>query len=137
MNTFWINDISILFSKNKFLEVIPTSNMEINDKLNAVFRLSIYYFIIITIIRKNLNNIFIPILVGIVTILIYNNYKKINNIETVDVNVQNNYKSNSKGGNVSSLSCRLPTKDNPYMNPTMIDVAMVTCKKHVLLMIIV
>ena len=34
MNTFWINDISILFSKNKFLEVIPTSNMKITDKLN-------------------------------------------------------------------------------------------------------
>lgn len=122
MNTFWINDISILFSKNKLLEVIPTSNMKITDKLNAVFRLSIYYFIIITIIKKNLNNIFIPILVGIVTIIIYNNYKKINNIETVDEDVQKKHKNNLKEDNESS-SCRLPTKDNPFMNPTMIDVA--------------
>jgi len=123
MDTFWINDISILFSKNKFLEVIPTSNMKINDKLNAVFRLSIYYFIIITIIRKNLNNIFIPILVGIVTIIIYNNYKKINNIETVDEEVLNNYTTSNSKSDSESSSCRLPTKDNPFMNPTEIDIA--------------
>ena len=123
MNTFWINDISILFNKNKFLEVIPTSNMKISDKLNAVFRLSIYYFVTITIIRKNLNNIFIPILVGIVTIIIYNNYKKINNIETVDEDVQNNYTTSNSKSDSESLSCRLPTKDNPFMNPTEIDVA--------------
>ena len=122
MNTFWINDISILFNKNKLLEVIPTSNMKINDKLNAVFRLSIYYFIIITIIKKNINNIFIPVLVGIVTILIYNNYKKINNIETVDEDVQNNYtESNEKSEN--DLTCRLPTKENPFMNPTQLDIS--------------
>ena len=33
MNTFWINDLSILFSKNHFLEVIPLSSMKFNNKL--------------------------------------------------------------------------------------------------------
>ena len=76
MNTFWLNDLSILFDKNHFLEVIPFSNMRFNNKLNAIFRVSIYYFIIMTLIKKNLNNIVIPIFVGIVTIVLYNNYKR-------------------------------------------------------------
>jgi len=123
MNTFWINNISILFNKNKFLEVITLPNMKFNDKLNAIFRLSIYYFIIITIIKKNLKNIFIPILVGIITIIIYNNYKQINNIETIDINdnmakTKNNVSSNNNSG---VLGCKLPTKNNPFMNPTIGD----------------
>ena len=52
MNTFWLNDLSILFNKNHFLEVIPFSNMRFNNKLNAIFRVSIYYFIIMTLLRK-------------------------------------------------------------------------------------
>ena len=123
MNTFWINNISILFNKNNFLEVIPLPNMKLNDKLNAIFRLSIYYFIIIKIVKKNLKNIFIPILVGIITIIIYNNYKQINNIETIDINdnmakTKNNVSSNNNSG---VPGCKLPTKENPFMNPTIGD----------------
>ena len=94
MNTFWINDLSILFSKNHLLEVIPLSSMKFNNKLNTIFRLSIYYFIIITLINKNIKNIVVPIFVGIVTVVLYNYYRKIHNIN----------ESNDKIDNISSLS---------------------------------
>ena len=73
MNNFWLNDLSIIFDRNHFLEVIPFSNMKFNDKLNAIFRVSIYYFIVMTLIKKNLNNIFYQLLL-IVTVILYKNY---------------------------------------------------------------
>ena len=94
MNTFWINDLSILFSKNHFLEVIPLSSMKFNNKLNAIFRLSIYYFLIITLINKNIKNIVVPIFVGIVTVVLYNYYRKFHNINESNDN-NNNISRNS------------------------------------------
>ena len=125
MNTFWLNDLSILFNKNHFLEVIPFSNMRFNNKLNAIFRVSIYYFIIMTLIKKNLNNIVVPIFVGIVTIVLYNNYKRVHKITESN---NNNNNSNLNNSNISSNNnsgvdgCRLPSKDNPFMNPTFMDI---------------
>jgi len=126
MNTFWINDLSIIFNKNHFLEVIPLSNMKFNNKLNAIFRLSIYYFVIITLMKKNMNNIIVPIVVGVVTVLLYNYHKRIHNINESNENINNNG-NNGNNGNISSNNnsgvegCKMPTKDNPFMNPTFQD----------------
>ena len=126
MNTFWLNDLSVIFNKDHFLEVIPFSNMQFNNKLNAIFRVSIYYFIIMTLLKKNLNNIAVPIFVGIVTIVLYNNYRKIHKIS--ESNENNNNLSNNSNSNISSNNnsgvdgCRLPSKENPFMNPTFMDI---------------
>jgi len=125
MNNFWLNDLSIIFDRNHFLEVIPFTNMKFNDKLNAIFRVSIYYFIIMTLLKKNLNNIFIPIVVGIVTVILYKNYRKIHRLSESNDNSPNN--NNLSNSNISSNNnsgvegCRLPTSDNPFMNPTFLD----------------
>jgi len=150
MNTFWLNDLSVLFNKNHFFEIIPFTNLKFNDKLNAIFRLSIYYFIVIALIKKNIKNIIIPIFIGIITIMLYNYYKKLNNLETnnngnnnvnnnvnINNNVNNNGNNNGNNGNnmngelVSDNNlymndsgvpgCKMPTKDNPFMNPTLLD----------------
>jgi hypothetical protein len=138
MNTFWINDLSILFSKNHFLEVIPLSNMKFNNKLNAIFRLSIYYFIVITLIKKDIKNIFVPVVVGLVTIVLYNYHSKNNNISEsivnnnntnhsingVNIDVVNNNVSNVSSNNNSGIKgCRISTEDNPFMNPTFMDIS--------------
>jgi hypothetical protein len=124
MNTFWVNDLSIIFNKNRLLEVIPFSNMKFNNKLNALFRLSIYYFIIMTLIKKNLNNIIIPIFVGIVTVVLYNYYRKTHQISESNNNLNNSNNSNISSDNNSGIDgCKLPTKDNPFMNPTFMDIS--------------
>jgi hypothetical protein len=121
MNNFWLNNLSIIFDKNHFLEVIPFPNMKFNDKLNAIFRVSIYYFIIMTLLKKNLNNIFIPVVVGIITVILYKNYRSIHKIsESNDNSSNNNNLSNSKN-NSGIEGCRLPTNENPFMNPTFLD----------------
>ena len=125
MNNFWLNDLSIIFNRNHFLEVIPFTNMKFNDKLNAIFRVSIYYFIVMTLLKKNLNNILIPVVVGIVTVILYKNYRRIHRLSESNDNSPNN--NNLSNSNISSNNnsgvegCRLPTTNNPFMNPTFLD----------------
>ena len=122
MDNFWLNDLSIIFNKNHFLEVVPFTNMKFNDKLNAIFRVSIYYFIIMTLIKKNLNNIFIPIVVGIITVFLYKNYRSVHRLSESNLSGMESSNSIISSNNNSGVSgCKIPTKDNPFMNPTFLD----------------
>jgi len=124
MDNFWLNDLSILFNKKTFLDIVPFINIKLTNKLNAIFRLSIYFFIIIMLIKKDLKYIVVPIFIGIITILIYNNYKKLNNIESINSGNNTNGETMYNITNINNSGvpgCKLPTKDNPHMNPTFED----------------
>ena len=43
MNKFWIEDPSTLFSEKTYISIIPTNDMNLNEKLNSITRLCIYY----------------------------------------------------------------------------------------------
>ena len=115
---FWINDINILYNRNHILEIFPSTNFDIIRKLNAIFRFSLFYSIIVFLYNRNNTNVFyIPVVVGILTYVIY---KKNNSIRVDDALIQ------SINGNTESVqdmggSCRIPTKDNPFMNPEISD----------------
>ena len=53
---FWFNDISILFNKNYLLEIIPLKSYDFNRKLNAILRFTIYYGILLYILKSNFRN---------------------------------------------------------------------------------
>ena len=77
-----------------------------------------------TLIKKNLNNIFIPVVVGIVTVILYKNYRRIHKISESNDNSPNNnlINSNISSNNNSGVEgCKIPTKENPFMNPTFLD----------------
>ena len=75
--TFWYNNPSILFQYNKLTEFYPNINMDLNDKLNAIVRFSLYLSIILYIYNNNINNFFILIFVLGITFFIYTNNIKI------------------------------------------------------------
>ena len=64
MTPLWTENISILYEKKYLFEVVPMKNFDLNRKLNSLFRLSIYYSIIVYILiivcnHMNNNNKFI------------------------------------------------------------------------------
>ena len=115
---FWTKDINILYNRNHILEIFPSSSFDIIRKLNAIFRFSIYYSLLVFLYNRNNTNVFyIPIVVGILTYVVY---KKNNSIQVDDALIQ------SINGDKESVqdmgkSCRIPTKDNPFMNPELSD----------------
>ena len=91
MTPLWTENISILYEKKYLFEVVPMKNFDLNRKLNSLFRLSIYYSIIIYLVHKNTKTLMIPIGVGIFTLIISKNLKD-NNINEKIIKLQNDEK---------------------------------------------
>ena len=116
MTNLWFNDLTVLFNRNNLLEIIPFSNMDLNRKLNSIVRLSIYFSIIMTILKKDYRYLIIIVIVCLVTIIINKN-NKILNIENnpSDIIIKDSNKHDGAEG------CKLPSPLNPFMNPTFKD----------------
>ena len=39
---FWLNDMSILYQSDRLTDFFPTTKMNLAEKLNSIFRLSVY-----------------------------------------------------------------------------------------------
>ena len=48
---FWYNNPNVLFDKKLIFDIFPHQNYGLDEKLNAILRFSIYYTLIILIIK--------------------------------------------------------------------------------------
>lgn len=116
MTPLWIDNISILYEKKFLFEVVPMKNFDLNRKLNSLFRLSIFYSIIVYLLNKNTKSLMIPIGVGIFTFIISKNLK-VNGINSQILKLQNGEEKEGFLMEEISDDCRIPDKNNPFMNP--------------------
>tara|TARA_Y100001935_G_scaffold255657_2_gene270603 strand:+ start:1343 stop:1981 length:639 start_codon:yes stop_codon:yes gene_type:complete len=117
MTPLWTEDISILYEKKYLFEIVPMKNFDLNRKLNSLLRLSIFYSIIVYLFNKNTKSLMIPVGVGIFTVIISKNLKT-NNINENIVKLQNEGVNDGFLMDEIGEGCRIPEKDNPFMNPT-------------------
>lgn len=68
---FWLNDPSILFNKDEFMKIWPTSNMTFEEKLNTISRLVILTCILGFIFTLNVNFLLICIITLSLIALVY------------------------------------------------------------------
>jgi hypothetical protein len=76
---FWLDDYKILFYNERLTHFFPTIYMTFIEKLNAIFRLSIYLSIILYLFTGNYLYFYIMIIIGLFTVFIY--YYQRDNIE--------------------------------------------------------
>ena len=69
MTYFWIDKLSELYKNNKFMLIIPNSDMDYEEKANTITRLCLLLFLILLIINYKLA--LIPIIIIILIIIIY------------------------------------------------------------------
>jgi hypothetical protein len=115
MTPIWFNNLSIIYEKKYIFEVLPHKSFDLNRKLNSLLRLSIYYSCIIYLLdRTRLNIFYIPFIVSILSYVIHRKFK-----ETHINNVENQLMNNEGEDLIYELkdNCRVPTKENPFMNP--------------------
>jgi len=103
MSDFWFNNFKILIKD--YDQFYPSYEMDLNHKLNAIFRLSIYIGLLLVITSKNYLYFYIPLTICLFTIIINKYYK--NSIE----NFFKDYNSLTPDEN-----CVRPTINNPMMN---------------------
>lgn len=77
-NTFWMNDVSILFRDGGYLKFVPTPDMTRVEQLNALTRFFIYMILVLLIIDKTNEYMYLPIF-GIIIIIVFYDLFIVNN----------------------------------------------------------
>lgn len=116
MTPLWIEDVSILYEKKYLFEIVPFKNFDLNRKLNSLFRLSIFYTIIVYLVNKSSKTLLIPVGVGIFTIIISKNLKMNNITENIRKLQNGDTKENFLIDELNE-GCKIPESNNPFMNP--------------------
>lgn len=117
---FWTKNPYILFEKNKFLDVIINSSMNLEEKLNALTRLTLYLTLFFYLIFKDLKIIISGLCILVIIIFIYYVFDKKKTIvkETFsDKNIYDKFKSSYTNPQIKNplMNVLLPEiNDNPY-----------------------
>lgn len=107
----WYKDVRDFFTNtDNIIKFIPDSRMTIEEQLNASFRFSIYFSVIIALIRQDARVLFFAIFVGLFTVILYEHDEKEKRkrqelLEKLEMKQ-----------NRDKTICALPTKNNPFMN---------------------
>ena len=119
-DTFWANNLQILFSSKKLNKFIPKKGMTENQIYNAIVRFSIYLSIVLVILNNNLNYLGVAI-IGLIGTYVYKYY----------LNVEENFVETDESKSSDKLkdldfkfvnhNCKTPTDDNPFMNRMLTD----------------
>jgi len=116
---FWANDYKILFYNQRLTDFFPTINMTLIEKLNAIFRLSIYLSIILYLFTSNYLYFYIMIIVGLFTYFIFYNQK--DNLELYFNSDKNDPENSIIKSDIDNKNNKIkPTTENPFMNINLI-----------------
>jgi hypothetical protein len=122
----WFENPSIIYEKKYLFEIVPNRSFDFNRKLNSLLRLSIVYSLVIILFdRKKTSYLYIPFVVSVLTFLISRNYKE-TMVNKTTVDLMNDIHADDLEENTNKvedldISCRIPNKDNPFMNPNISD----------------
>ena len=70
---FWYDDLSIIWKKERLHEFFPFESHTLEEKLNAMLRLSLYLSIILYVYHNNYKYFYIAFGVALFSFYIYNN----------------------------------------------------------------
>eukprot|EP00873_Tetraselmis_striata_P033943 jgi/Tetstr1/454207/TSEL_041126.t1 len=105
--TIWYDDPRGFLTSGNFLAILPTRQNSYAGQLNAVLRLSLYYGLIVTLFRRDIDMLLIPLGVAAVTFLLYRSF-------------QTSASLSWGGGGAAEAwtaeTCVRPTRSNPFMN---------------------
>jgi hypothetical protein len=100
MVTFWLDNPSAAFSLGEMLDFTPIIGSTLEERLNSVFRFSVYLGVIAALVARDYRYLIIPAIVAPITIIAY---------RTQEVSA------------FTQRPCTRPTADNPFMNVLMSD----------------
>lgn len=114
---FWTENYKILFYRERLTDFFPTIQMTVIEKLNAIFRLSIYLSILLYLLTNNYLYLYIMIIIGAFTCFIYYNQK--NNVELYFNSIPES-NDNIIEETIHEINNVTPTVENPFMNINLI-----------------
>lgn len=107
---FWLEDITILFKNDSYLNYYPTHKSSRIEQLNSITRLSIYSIILMLLFGYDSKYLYIPITLITGTIIIYYLYKNDVDKEKKDLNRTNKIDIGYESSNIDNTK-RLSSGD--------------------------
>ena len=117
---FWYNDMSVLYEKNSITEIFPSKRFDILRKLNAIVRLSIAYTLIMYFLKREQKYLVIPFVTVGITWIIWYKQEDIHTDSVMKESMSDKLDDLVKINDLST-ECRVPDKENPFMNPNLAD----------------
>jgi hypothetical protein len=116
MEKIWYEDVLGFMSNDNYYRVIPIQTMTMEEKLNALVRFFVYLGIILALLRSNYKYLFFGIVAAMTSVALYE-YEKNRKIRTEKFLQKHNIDV------VDNKVCSRSTVHNPFMNPSVIDIA--------------
>ena len=113
---FWYKNPSVLYDRDYIFEIFPSKRFDIIRKLNSLLRLSILYSLIVYLINKDNRYIALPFVVAAVTWIIWSRQTDTHTEDVLKESMSNKLDELVMINDLAT-ECRVPTKDNPFMNP--------------------
>lgn len=111
MERIWYQDLPHVFSQQHYLNFFPSKEMTFAEQLNSLMRLSLYFSIILFLLKGDPNVFMFPIFMGLFTFFLYSVDTQNKVKEKMYLEDQGLYKQPH-----SKEICQKPTEDNPFMN---------------------
>ena len=119
----WFNDISVLFDPAFLFEIIPTTNMTMGEKINAITRFAFFLSLLLTLFKQNYMYVYVFLVPVIVTYIVFifspnskEFFKDSSSLEDKSINNTKNDEDLTKIMEDALGECQAPTYDNPVMN---------------------
>ena len=119
----WFNDISVLFDPAFLFDIIPTPNMTMGEKINAITRFAFFLSLLLTVFKQNYMYIYVFLVPVIVTYIVFifspNSKEFFKDSSDLNDNSINNSKNDEELTKIMEDAlgeCQGPTYDNPVMN---------------------
>lgn len=116
MENIWYQDPVNFITQDNFFAIWPSKEMSFTEQLNSLMRFSLYFALIVFLIKKDPNILFIPIFMGIFTYYIFmvdSKNKKTDKEMMENMNIEKD--------SVTGKPCYKPSSENPFMNILMTD----------------
>jgi hypothetical protein len=112
----WYEDLQGFMTLDNYYVILPMSNMTFEEKLNSLVRFFIYLGLLLALIKANYKYLFFGIIAALVSVIITQFEKSQKQkaekfLEKKDLAV------------VDNTVCVRSTVDNPFMNPSVADIA--------------
>lgn len=100
---FWRDDLSVLYNTDRLTEFVPTLDMSISERLNAIVRFASYLGTVLAMIEGQVWPFYIVLFALALSLFIYDNHGPAEEDDT--------------SGFAADAACVMPTDENPFMNP--------------------
>lgn len=111
----WYLDLTHFLTSKNFYQMLPTQEMSLEQKLNALLRFFLYLSIVLSLVMVNAKYLFIGIIAAIVSYIVYQ-------FEQRDRSTAEKFLEDKTLDIVDNKLCTRTTIDNPFMNPSIVDI---------------